>query len=151
MKKSIIAAILMLSIILMAFPVAAHEHEEGELSHHQDVENPLHEQIEAFLQSVPDNHGFVITTHELKHITEKTQDFIILDIRDTSYYQRNPTKNSINIPLASLHDRIHELPKDKKIYVVSDIDTNAAFAVFTLHTHGHTGWLVQDGIPKSHK
>jgi rhodanese-related sulfurtransferase len=143
MKKSIITAILMLFIVLMAFPVAAHEHEEGE--------NPLHEQIEAFLQSVPDNHGFVITTHELKHITEKTQDIIILDIRNASDYQRKPTKNSINIPLASLHDRLHELPKDKNIYVVGDIDTNAAFAVFTLHTHGRTGWLVQGGTPGSHK
>jgi rhodanese-related sulfurtransferase len=146
MKKIPVIMLLIFTMLLLAFPVSAHEDSTQPESTQHVSPKSLHHQIHMFLESVPANNGFLIAAQDVKTNLGMTPDFVILDVRDAASYANKHIAGSLNIPLSSLHERLSELPKDKRIYVVSDLDTNAAFAVFTLHIHDYTGWIVQGGI-----
>jgi rhodanese-related sulfurtransferase len=127
MKKLSIIITLIVTLFSITFPVAAHGG------------------VDEFLESVPENHGFLISAAEVTAQINASHDLTILDVRDDAAYQQNHLANSINIPLVHIHHHIDNLPKDKPIYVISDVDTNAAYVVITLRIHGYNAWIVKNG------
>jgi rhodanese-related sulfurtransferase len=127
MKNFPIIITLIIALFSIPFPVAAHGG------------------VDVFLESVPENHGFLISAAEVKSQVNTLQGLTILDIRDAIAYQQNHIANSINIPLVHIPHDMDSLPKDKPIYVISDLDTTSAYAVIALRIQGYNAWIVKDG------
>ncbi len=63
---------------------------------------------------------------------------LFLDIRDKMSYELDHLDNAINIPLTSLREKLHELPKDKEIVVYCNQGKTGYFAMTILNQHGFT-------------
>ncbi|MBP2636099.1 MAG: hypothetical protein H6Q72_2006 [Firmicutes bacterium] len=141
MKKTWITSVFLLAFFITALPVLAQAQHEK-----QPESKTLHQAVDGFLKSVPGNNGFAVEVQQAKESLKKNQDIIILDVREAAVFKEKPVAGAVNIPLNELHDRFSELAKNKNIYVISDVDTNAAYTVFALRTHDYDGWLVKGGV-----
>ncbi len=61
----------------------------------------------------------------------------ILDVREEMEYDAGHIVNAINIPLSQLRKRIHEVPKDKPVYVHCRTGQRSYNAVLALQAHGY--------------
>ena len=57
----------------------------------------------------------VVTGAELKAMVDRSDDFVLVDLRDEDDRKAGWLKNSVNIDLEDLADRYQELPKNRKI------------------------------------
>lgn len=90
-----------------------------------------------------------------KELKEKKNEFLILDIRDSSTFSQHQIQGSINI---DVYDDIHEgsyetarqkfskLPKDKTIVTVCNAGVTAQPASSILESMGHRAKVLQDGM-----
>ena len=52
---------------------------------------------------------------KVRELVESNQ--FIVDVRERGEYERGHIKGAINIPLSELRERVHEIPKDKPVYL----------------------------------
>lgn len=104
---------------------------------------------DQFMKGLVDNGFYLMPMSDLINATEADdQTIVILDVRPADMYDGGHIQGSVNIPDPELVERISEVPMDKKIAVVCQIDTNSAFAVAVLRIFGdHDAWIVQGGVP----
>jgi NADPH-dependent 2,4-dienoyl-CoA reductase/sulfur reductase-like enzyme/rhodanese-related sulfurtransferase len=65
------------------------------------------------------------------------KDTVILDVRTDEEFNEGNIENSINIPLDSLRERLAELDKNKKIYIVCQIGLRGYIAQRILEQNGY--------------
>jgi rhodanese-related sulfurtransferase/TusA-related sulfurtransferase len=93
-------------------------------------------------------YSYVISNEQL---AEKIKDdsVVIIDVREPAEYAFGHIPGAISIPLGELEDRIHELPKNKTIYVVCRTGTRSGLAAQKLTKKGFTNvWNVVPGMSK---
>lgn len=95
-----------------------------------------------------------IIKHSLvKHIDPKhiqimdEQSYTIIDVRLAAEYKLGHTENSINIPINCLKSHLHELKKNKLIFVSEESSERGALAVLILQQAGFRSFLI--GQPNS--
>ncbi|MBN1231285.1 MAG: FAD-dependent oxidoreductase [Anaerolineales bacterium] len=71
--------------------------------------------------------------------------YAILDVRELEELQIGKVKDSINIPLGQLRERIDELPKNKKMMVYCQVGKRAYFACRLLKQHGFDVYNLSGG------
>src|SRR5262249_55011355 len=77
-----------------------------------------------------------ITAVDLKKRLDKSEDVLILDVREPSEYQINRIAGSVLIPLGELPRRYAELPKDRDIVTQCKIGARSAKAMEFLQSVG---------------
>lgn len=104
---------------------------------------------EQFMNGLVENEFYLMPMSDLINATVvDDQSIVIIDVRPADMYDGGHIQGSINIPDPELVERISEVPMDKKIAVVCQIDTNSAFGVAVLRIFGgHDAWIVQGGVP----
>lgn len=136
--KNRLLLLLVLSFTVLMTPANAHDVNDGQNTTAEHSNSPsLHERVNQFLKSVPHNSSFVVS------LESKTDNDLLVDVRAAESFQKAPLKDALNIPLTDLHDRINELPTDKKVFVVGESTVDGAYAVFVLRLHGVDGWLIK--------
>ncbi|OAT72133.1 sulfurtransferase TusA family protein [Parageobacillus thermoglucosidasius] len=93
-------------------------------------------------------YSYVISNEQL---AEKIKDdsVVIIDVREPAEYAFGHIPGAISIPLGELEDRIHELPKNKTIYVVCRTGTRSGLAAQKLAKKRFTNvWNVVPGMSK---
>lgn len=79
-----------------------------------------------------------LNTTEGINFLEEESNLLVLDVRTVKEYRRGHIKNSINIPILELRERIHELDeyKNKNILVHCARGRRSPVAVITLEDNG---------------
>lgn len=75
-----------------------------------------------------------INVDKIRELVESNS--FIIDVREVIEYERGHIKGSINIPLSELRDRIHEIPKDKPVYLHCRTGQRSYNAVLALQNLG---------------
>lgn len=92
--------------------------------------------------------GLVTTIqwHELKQQLDTVdREDVLLDVRTPEEYDFSALAGSINIPLDALRQRLHELPRDRRIVVLCQTGKKSYFAVRLLRQHGFENVCNLDG------
>ncbi|KMK76304.1 sulfurtransferase TusA family protein [Alkalihalobacillus pseudalcaliphilus] len=63
-------------------------------------------------------HPYTIQNEELKSLLEKDHNTLVIDVREKAEYAFTHVPGALSIPLGELEDRMHEVEKDKDIYVI---------------------------------
>ena len=77
--------------------------------------------------------------------------YLLLDIREVSEVEQLSldVPRILYIPMSSLEDRIHELPKDEKVIVVCTTGERSKRVVSYLQYHGYSNYInMKKGIEK---
>lgn len=77
--------------------------------------------------------------------------YLLLDIREVSEVEQLSldVPRMLYIPMSSLEDRIHELPKDEKVIVVCTTGERSKRVVSYLQYHGYSNYInMKKGIEK---
>ncbi len=75
-----------------------------------------------------------VNVDKIRELVESNS--FIIDVREVIEYERGHIKGSINIPLSELRDRIHEIPKDKPVYLHCRTGQRSYNAVLALQNLG---------------
>jgi len=81
-------------------------------------------------------HPHVINNADLEKKMKEDKDMVILDVRESAEYAFNHIPNTLSIPLGELEDRLNELDKEKKIYVVCHTGNRSDLAAQKLSEKG---------------
>ncbi|ADU94457.1 CoA-disulfide reductase [Geobacillus sp. Y412MC52] len=81
--------------------------------------------------------------HEIERIVEAGG--VLIDVRTAEETARGMIRGSIHIPLDELRDRLHELPKEKPIYVMCQVGLRGYIAARILRQHGFRAINVDGG------
>lgn len=73
-------------------------------------------------------------------------DALVVDVRSIAEYDAGCIPGSRNIPLESLRDRLHELPKDREIWLVCGVGQRAYYALRVLLQNGYRVKILGGGI-----
>ena len=79
------------------------------------------------------------------------RDYLLLDIREVFEVEQLSldVPRILYIPMSSLEERIHELPKDEKVIVVCTTGERSKRVVSYLQYHGYTNYInMKKGIEK---
>ena len=79
------------------------------------------------------------------------RDYLLLDIREVFEVEQLSldVPRILYIPMSSLEERIHELPKDEKVIVVCTTGERSRRVVSFLQYHGYTNYInMKEGIEK---
>lgn len=79
----------------------------------------------------------VIDNEDLQTAINNNEPMTILDVREKNEYDENHIPHSISMPLGELEERIHELDKEKPIYVVCRTGNRSDLAAHTLSKSGY--------------
>jgi rhodanese-related sulfurtransferase len=71
---------------------------------------------------------------------------VFLDVRESETFELQHLPGSVNIPLPELRERLRELDKDKKIYIVCDGGKRSYLAARTLHQAGFDAYSLVGGM-----
>ncbi|MBY0123697.1 sulfurtransferase TusA family protein [Bacillus sp. S/N-304-OC-R1] len=63
-------------------------------------------------------HPYVVSNEELQHNLNKSENLVILDVRESVEYSFSHIPEAISIPLGELEEHIAELNQDSEIFVV---------------------------------
>lgn len=85
--------------------------EEGDVLKHFIRKSSNEEKLEK-------KHPHVIHNEELEKMMKQDKDIVVLDVREAAEYTFSHIPNALSIPLGELEERLAELNKEKKIYVV---------------------------------
>jgi rhodanese-related sulfurtransferase/TusA-related sulfurtransferase len=106
--------------------------EEGEVLKHYIRKASANEEREAAkFESVASN-------EDLQKQLDSNSDIVVLDVREPAEFAFGHIPNAISIPFGELEERIGELNKDKKIYVVCRTGSRSDMASQTLAEKGFT-------------
>ncbi|HBA02783.1 MAG TPA: pyridine nucleotide-disulfide oxidoreductase, partial [Clostridium sp.] len=61
----------------------------------------------------------------------------IVDVREKHEYEQGHLKNSVNIPLSEIRERMSEIPKDKPVYLHCRSSQRSYNAVMALQNSGY--------------
>ena len=87
-----------------------------------------------------------ISVEDLKAMRDGGEDHFLLDVREPHEVEQ-ATLGGGNIPLATVAQRVDEIPKDKKVVVHCALGGRSAKAVSALRQLGYDDvWNVQGGI-----
>lgn len=86
-----------------------------------------------------------ISPHEVERKRKRGDDFVLLDVRTPKEYEKVRIPGSTLIPLSSLPQRLHELPKDKEIIAFCAVSLRGYEASLILKHAGFTNVKVMDG------
>lgn len=75
-----------------------------------------------------------VSWNEIDHIVAKGG--VLVDVRTKEEIAQGMIPGSIHIPLDELRDRLHELPKEKDVYVICQAGLRGYIAVRILRQHG---------------
>ncbi|MDI9463273.1 MAG: FAD-dependent oxidoreductase [Bacillota bacterium] len=81
----------------------------------------------------------------LHDIITKEKDCFILDVREKWEVEKGKIANSYHIPLGSLRERLHELPKDENIIVCCQVGKRAYVAACILRQRGYRAKVLAGG------
>ncbi|MBT8092660.1 MAG: rhodanese-like domain-containing protein [Gammaproteobacteria bacterium] len=86
-------------------------------------------------------------------LIEGRQDFVLIDVRSPSDYQKGQIGDAENVPLAQLvtDEKMKSLPSDRKIILYSNGSENAAKAAVMLRLAGLDAHLVTGGFNAWHQ
>jgi len=105
-------------------------------------------EFDKVLKMAPDKAYYRVGLEDLKSIVDsQTPGLMILDVRPQKAYEMGHILGSLNIPLPMLVEKMSLIQPDTVIYVVCQVDTNAAFAVLTLRVMGYDAYVVPGGVP----
>ncbi len=83
---------------------------------------------------------------EFKDLEPEQDNVLILDVRDKKERGEVYIKNSVNIPLHELNDRLHELPSDKNIWVHCQSGYRASIAASLIDRTERDVVLIDDNF-----
>ncbi|MBT2690738.1 sulfurtransferase TusA family protein [Bacillus sp. ISL-47] len=106
--------------------------EEGEVLKHYIRKASANEEREA-AKFEP-----VASNEELQTELDSNSDIVVLDVREPAEFAFGHIPNAVSIPFGELEERIGELNKDKKIYVVCRTGSRSDMASQTLTEKGFT-------------
>lgn len=86
-----------------------------------------------------------ISPHEVERKRKRNEEFILLDVRTPKEYQSVRIPGSTLIPLGTLAQRLHELPRDKEIITFCAVSLRGYEASLILRHNGFTNVKVMDG------
>lgn len=88
-----------------------------------------------------------VNERELQDELRTLNNKVLIDVREPHEYKRGFIKGAINIPLSQLKNRIHEVPRDKEVYLYcqSGMRSKQAGRILSKHGHGNLSHL-QGGI-----
>ncbi|MDL4839691.1 sulfurtransferase TusA family protein [Aquibacillus rhizosphaerae] len=84
--------------------------------------------------TVEKKHPYIATNEELE--SKLTKDIVVLDVRESAEYAFNHIPSAVSIPLGELDDRVKELNKEDKIYVVCRTGSRSDLAAQKLAQNG---------------
>ncbi|MDY0038706.1 MAG: FAD-dependent oxidoreductase [Desulforhabdus sp.] len=90
-----------------------------------------------------------ISSIEAKHRIDSGHDVLLLDVRTPDEYRmlRLPYDNVVHIPLGSLRERLHELPRDRDILAFCKISLRGYEAQLILAEAGFNRvWFIEGGL-----
>jgi molybdopterin/thiamine biosynthesis adenylyltransferase/rhodanese-related sulfurtransferase len=71
----------------------------------------------------------MVKANELTKIIKETKDYQLIDVRNTDEYNLCSIKESINIPLARLPERLDEIDKNSTIYIICESGVRSLKAI----------------------
>jgi len=86
-----------------------------------------------------------IAPMEVHRLMEAREDFLLLDVRSPTEYERGYLPGATRIPLGSLRGRLEELPRDKLIVAFCTISLRGYEAALLLNSAGFKDVRVLDG------
>lgn len=105
--------------------------------------------MDRILQMAPDHGYYLVGVEDLKTIYDsQTPGILILDVRPESMYMAGHIPGSLNIPMTMLVEKMALIHPDTVVYVVCAMDSNTAFAVFTLRMMDYDAYVVPGGVPQ---
>jgi rhodanese-related sulfurtransferase len=69
----------------------------------------------------------------------------VLDVRMPGAHGEARLKGSVNVPLGTLRGRLHQVPRDREVVVVSRTGTKSYEAMLILMDHGYARVAMLDG------
>lgn len=105
--------------------------EEGEVLKHYLRKSSSEETMER-------KHPNVIDNKELEGKLNTSENFVVLDVRETAEYAFNHISKAISIPLGELENSLDELNKEAEIYVVCRTGSRSDLAAQKLAENGFT-------------
>lgn len=147
MKSTALLIFALLGLFVAVASVQAAEQEDMAESDEMTAEVDCMANADAFAKSVTENGYYRMEMQELiDAIDSNDENLVILEVRPAELYDAGHIPGSMNIPGATLVMSIDMVPTDKKIAILSDMDTNAAFAVSILRILGdRDAWIVVGG------
>ncbi|EWG12406.1 sulfurtransferase TusA family protein [Cytobacillus firmus] len=106
--------------------------EEGDVLKHYIRKASANEERDAA------NFETVASNEELQTEMDSNSDIVILDVREPAEFAFGHIPNAVSIPFGELEERIGELNKDKKTYVVCRTGSRSDMASQTLAKKGFT-------------
>lgn len=82
------------------------------------------------------NHIELISAEDLHDMITGAANFVLLDVRAPLEYEDNHIKGAINIPVADLRTRHHELNKDKTTVLICSSGNRSSLGASILKQHG---------------
>jgi glyoxylase-like metal-dependent hydrolase (beta-lactamase superfamily II)/rhodanese-related sulfurtransferase len=77
-----------------------------------------------------------ISVEDLHELVTSSSDFVLLDVRAPAEYLENHIKGAINIPVADLRTRYHELDKDQLTILICSSGNRSSLGTSILQLHG---------------
>jgi glyoxylase-like metal-dependent hydrolase (beta-lactamase superfamily II)/rhodanese-related sulfurtransferase len=87
-----------------------------------------------------------IDPQNLKNMIDKSEDVILVDVREPEEYDDWHIDNSINIPLSQMSDKIAEISQNKKIVTICASGNRSTVAKYILSSHGRESSSLTGGM-----
>ncbi|CAN1210352.1 Rhodanese-related sulfurtransferase [Tumidithrix helvetica PCC 7403] len=97
----------------------------------------LSEAIDRFLTSLPLDYFTIKSIEDLKNII-KSDNALLIDVRQPSEYASGHIPNAMNIPLQTLTANLDKIPQNQPIVLYCTTGYRSAMGVMTLQMLGHT-------------
>jgi rhodanese-related sulfurtransferase len=97
----------------------------------------LSEAIDNFLTSLPSDYYTLMKIDALKEKI-KTDNPLLIDVRQPSEYASGHIPNAINIPLQTLAENLDQIPKDRPVVLYCTSGYRTGMGVMTLEMLGYT-------------
>lgn len=152
-KRISLLMVLVLSISLMVFAAGCSSEESVEST---PVNQSAVEQIseeEVLTNAAIDYFKYLQGTNmiDAEKTNEGLANLYVIDIRAAEDFAKGHVPNSVNIPMASMGDKIPELPKDKTLVIVCYSGQTASQTTGVLRMAGFDALALKGGFPSWEK
>jgi len=86
-----------------------------------------------------------ISPAAVKEKIDRSEEFILLDVRNYDEYAEGALPDAVLVPLHELKNRLGEIPKQKEIVVFCEVGIRAYLACLELQAHGYKNVKLMDG------
>lgn len=97
----------------------------------------LPEAIDNFLTAIPNGYYTLMKVDTLKQVI-KTDNPLLIDVRQPSEYASGHIPNAINIPLRNLTENLNKIPKDRPVILYCTTGYRTAMGVMSLQMLGYS-------------